>query len=195
MKPIFQKKLQFGDIWPRNRQKIAQIEVFGHFLDFASLVFLDFAHNDRWAWCLVVFLQFTGPVNVFFFCLFHRFWKYFVHRLLLYKKNHSWKFCVFSGGCILSVLLEIIIMILSVKMFWWHFKFGNGWIVFFWQEESILILFWIKMLRFLTLDIIFYEAALIMQNWCSDFLFSLFIGLGKMSSTQALRILLFCLLK
>ena len=29
--------------------KIAQIEVFGHFLDFASLVFLDFAHNDRWA--------------------------------------------------------------------------------------------------------------------------------------------------
>ena len=30
-----------------NRQKIAQIEVFGHFLNFASLVFLDFAHNDR----------------------------------------------------------------------------------------------------------------------------------------------------
>ena len=46
-------------------QKIAQIEVFGHFLDFASLVFLDFAHNDRWAWCLAVFLQFAGPVNVF----------------------------------------------------------------------------------------------------------------------------------
>ena len=49
MKTNFQKKLQFGDIWPRNRQKIAQIEVFGHFLNFASLVFLDFAHNDRWA--------------------------------------------------------------------------------------------------------------------------------------------------
>ena len=65
MKPIFQKKLQFGDVWPRTRQKIAQIEVFGHFLDFASSVFLDFAHNDRWAWCLVVFLQFTGPVNEF----------------------------------------------------------------------------------------------------------------------------------
>ena len=29
--------------------KITQIEVFGHFLDFASLVFLDFAHNDRCA--------------------------------------------------------------------------------------------------------------------------------------------------
>ena len=46
MKPIFQKKLQFRDIWPRNRQKIAQIEVFHHFLDFASLVFLGFALND-----------------------------------------------------------------------------------------------------------------------------------------------------
>ena len=54
MKPIFQKKLQF-----------AQIKVFGHFPDFASLVFLDFAHNDRWAWCLAVFLQFADPVNVF----------------------------------------------------------------------------------------------------------------------------------
>ena len=39
MKPIFQKNLQFGDIWRWNRQKIAQIEVFGHFLDFALLVF------------------------------------------------------------------------------------------------------------------------------------------------------------
>ena len=37
MKPIFQESLQFGDNCPRNRQKIAQIEVFGHFLDFASL--------------------------------------------------------------------------------------------------------------------------------------------------------------
>ena len=46
-------------------KKIAQIKVFGHFLDFASLVFLDFTHNDRWAWCLVVFLHFAGPVNVF----------------------------------------------------------------------------------------------------------------------------------
>ena len=38
----FSEKLQFGDIGPRNPQKIAQIEFFGHFLDFASLVFLDF---------------------------------------------------------------------------------------------------------------------------------------------------------
>ena len=67
MKTIFQKNLQFGDIWPRNRQKNAQIEVFGHFLDFASSVFFDCAHNDRWAWYLVVFLQFAGPVNAFLF--------------------------------------------------------------------------------------------------------------------------------
>ena len=56
-----------GHIWPRKSQKVAQIEVFGYFLDFVSLVFLNFAHNDRWAWCLVVFLQFAGPVNVFLF--------------------------------------------------------------------------------------------------------------------------------
>ena len=69
MKTIFQKNLQFGDICSQNRQKIAQIDVFDHFLDFASLVFLDFAPSDRWAWCLVVFLQFAGPVNVFLFYL------------------------------------------------------------------------------------------------------------------------------
>ena len=47
MKPIFQKNLQCRDIWPRSRQQNAQIEAFGHFLDFASLVFLDFTHDDR----------------------------------------------------------------------------------------------------------------------------------------------------
>ena len=62
-----QKNLQFGDIWFRSRQNIAQIEVFGHSLDFASLVFLDFAPNDRWAWCLVVFLKFAISVNAFLF--------------------------------------------------------------------------------------------------------------------------------
>ena len=66
---FFQKNLQFGDIWPRNRQKIAQIEVFSHFLDFTLLVFLDFPHNERWAWCLVLLLQFTIPVNVFLLLL------------------------------------------------------------------------------------------------------------------------------
>ena len=69
MKPIFQKNLSFKDIWPQNRPNIGQIEVFGHFLNFASLVFFDFAHNDSWVWCLVVFLKFAGPVNVFLFFL------------------------------------------------------------------------------------------------------------------------------
>ena len=46
MKPIFQKNMQFRDNWPRNRQKNTQIEVFGHFLDFALLVFFDFPHYD-----------------------------------------------------------------------------------------------------------------------------------------------------
>ena len=49
MKLIFQKNLLFGDISPRNHQKIAQIEVFVHFLEFALLVFIDFPHNDTWA--------------------------------------------------------------------------------------------------------------------------------------------------
>ena len=62
---FFRRKLQFGDIWPRNRQNIAQIEVFGHFIHFVWLVFLDFAHNDRWTWCLCIFLQFAGPVDAF----------------------------------------------------------------------------------------------------------------------------------
>ena len=70
----FSKNLQFVDISPRNRWKISQIKVFGHFLDFGSLVFLDFAHNDRRAWCLVVFLQLAGPVNVFLFCFLSK-WK------------------------------------------------------------------------------------------------------------------------
>ena len=54
----------------------AQIDVFGHFLDFASLVFPDFTHNDRRTWFLVVFLQFASPVSLF---LFH-------HLLLLDHK-------------------------------------------------------------------------------------------------------------
>ena len=70
MKPIFQENLKFGDIWPWNCQKVAQIEIFGHFFNFASLVFLDFAHNDRWVLCLVAFLQFAGPVIIFLFVLY-----------------------------------------------------------------------------------------------------------------------------
>ena len=58
MKLSFQKKIaikfEFEIV-----KKIAQIEVFGHFLNF----------DDRWALYLVVFLQFAGPVNVFLFFL------------------------------------------------------------------------------------------------------------------------------
>ena len=62
---FFRKNLQFGDICPR--KKNVEIKVFGHFLDFASLVFFDFAHNNRWEWCVVVFLQFASPFNLFLF--------------------------------------------------------------------------------------------------------------------------------
>ena len=67
MKLFFRVFLRLRDIWPWDCTKSAQTEVFGHFLDFALLVFFDFAHNDRWTWCLVVFLQFAGTVNVFLF--------------------------------------------------------------------------------------------------------------------------------
>ena len=30
--------------------------------------FSYFAHNDRWAWCVFVFWNFTAPVNVFLLC-------------------------------------------------------------------------------------------------------------------------------
>ena len=67
----FNLVLSMTAIWryliSKSSKKVAQIEVLGHFLDFESLVFLDFPHNDKWAWYLVVFLQFTGPVNVFLF--------------------------------------------------------------------------------------------------------------------------------
>ena len=96
MKPIFQKNLQFGDIWPQNRQKIAQVKVSGHFLDFSSLVFPDFAHNDRWAWCLVIFLQFVGPVDVFLL----------IPEMNTSRKGMEWLICFpiikLMLGCLLS---------------------------------------------------------------------------------------------
>ena len=36
----------------KNGQNWAQNEVFGHFLEIASLVFANFAYDDRQAWCL-----------------------------------------------------------------------------------------------------------------------------------------------
>ena len=46
---------------------LPKLSFFYHFLNFASFVFFDFAYNDRWAWCLLIFLQFASPVNVFLF--------------------------------------------------------------------------------------------------------------------------------
>ena len=82
---FFQKKLQFRDIWPRNRQKIAQIEVFGNFLDFASLVFLDFARNDRWAWCYKLF-SYNSPIQSKYSCFFD--WKCSTKKTVL-KNIHQ----------------------------------------------------------------------------------------------------------
>ena len=36
----------------KNGQNLAQNEVFGYFLEIASLVFANFAYDDRQAWCL-----------------------------------------------------------------------------------------------------------------------------------------------
>ena len=36
----------------KNGQNLAQNEVFGHFLEIASLVFANFAYDDRQAQCL-----------------------------------------------------------------------------------------------------------------------------------------------
>ena len=70
MKPVFQKNLEIFDL--EIVKKLSQLRFLAifstlHFL-FAilSLVFLDFVHY-RWVWCLVVFLQLAGPVNVFLF--------------------------------------------------------------------------------------------------------------------------------
>ena len=119
MKTIFQKNLQFGDIWPRNRQKIAQIEVFGHFLDFASL--------DRWTWCLVVFLQFFGPINVFLlifrledsYCCFI-FYKF--SRDLVVLRDFEEIFCqYFLNHCIICSAQKFCHYVLQ----WWYNYMNN----------------------------------------------------------------------
>ena len=53
---IFQKNLQFGDIWSRNCQK--NCPNWGFWLFFWLCI-------PSFPWCLVVFLEFTGSVNVF----------------------------------------------------------------------------------------------------------------------------------
>ena len=48
-KPDFRKKKLFGPKMAKNGQNLAQNEVFGHFLEIASLVFANFAYGDRQA--------------------------------------------------------------------------------------------------------------------------------------------------
>ena len=78
----FSEKFSIWRYLPRNPQKIPQIEIFGYFLGFTSLVFLGFAHYDRWARCLVVFLQFAGPVNLFWLFLFKKSLLYYFKQYL-----------------------------------------------------------------------------------------------------------------
>ena len=57
---------------------------FWPFSQLCIISFLDFAHNDRCAWCLVVFLQFGGPVNVFLFATEN---KLELHKQVCENKN------------------------------------------------------------------------------------------------------------
>ena len=50
-KPDFQNKI-FGPNLGKLGPNLPKFEVFGHFLDFESLDFLDFAYHDRPAWYL-----------------------------------------------------------------------------------------------------------------------------------------------
>ena len=69
--------LQFG--WNLFFRKIFNLEIFDFeivincpnwsYWPFSRLCIISFSHNDRWAWCLVIFLQFAGPVSVFLFLL------------------------------------------------------------------------------------------------------------------------------
>ena len=119
MKLFFQKNVQFGDIWPRNCQKIAQIEVVGHFLDFASFVFLNFAHNDRWTWCLVVFLQFTGPVNVFLLLV----QKFVLSSITLFKRTCQEIILRLFLGNIGRILVVVVVKIPgTIFLFHWCYK-------------------------------------------------------------------------
>ena len=51
-KPDFEKKNFFGPKLGKLGPNLPKFEVFGHFLEFESLDFLDFAYYDRQAWYL-----------------------------------------------------------------------------------------------------------------------------------------------
>ena len=51
-KPDFWKKKNFGPKLGKLGPNLPKFEVFGHFLEFESLDFLDFAYYDRQVWYL-----------------------------------------------------------------------------------------------------------------------------------------------
>ena len=73
MKPIFQIYLQFRDIWPRFAKKLPKLRFLAIVLTlhhwFSLILHIMI---DRWAWFLVVFVQFAGPVNVFLFSVLQK---------------------------------------------------------------------------------------------------------------------------
>ena len=52
-KSYFSEKFAIWRYLTSKSSKNCQNWGFGHFLNSASLVFLDFVHDDRWTWCLV----------------------------------------------------------------------------------------------------------------------------------------------
>ena len=59
-----EKKFNLGIFDLKLVQKLLKLRFLAMFST-SIISFLWFLYNDRWAWCLVAFLQFTGPVNVF----------------------------------------------------------------------------------------------------------------------------------
>ena len=119
---FWEKKIGFGDMWPRNCQKVAIIEVFDHFPDSTSLVFLGFAHNDRLAWCLV-FLQFDGPVNVLLFCSTKCMDSVIIRfKMKIIEKPHSFapRHLIFKLQQEVLKFINIFVSCSSPKLTWWQ---------------------------------------------------------------------------
>ena len=132
---FFSEKFAIWSIWSRNRQKITQIVVFGHFLDFASLVFFGFAHNDRWAWCLVVFLHNSPVQSIFFFV------SLFFHQCVI-----TWD--IKTSAITLRVIALVFMFVVGTR-----FPASTLLLIFY---GSVMVRFWSRMLeslRNMTLNI------------------------------------------
>ena len=67
LKLFFRKICNFEIFGLEIVKNLSKLRFWGIFSNLHHHVFLDFAHDDSWAWCLVVFSQFAGPVNLFLF--------------------------------------------------------------------------------------------------------------------------------